>query len=82
MWPSDRRIVRRKGGLTVMGCMIDGYSLRVHTPVPYSVPVEPDMPFTAMMAAAIRASRDTGVRCTVVDDEGEEVLGFDAGGRA
>lgn len=22
-----------------MGCMIDGYSLRVHTPVPYSVPV-------------------------------------------
>lgn len=46
------------------------------------MPLEPGMPFTAMMAAAIRASRDTGVRCTIVDDEGEEVLGFDAGGRA
>ena len=56
----DRRTGRREGGLTVMDCMIDGYSLRVHTPVPYSVPLEPGMPFTAMMAAAIRASRDTG----------------------
>lgn len=78
----DRRTGRREGGLTVMDCMIDGYSLRVHTPVPYSVPLEPGMPFTAMMAAAIRASRDTGVRCTIVDDEGEEVLGFDTGGQA
>lgn len=65
-----------------MGCMIDGYSLRVHAPVPYSVPLDPGMPFTAMMAAAIRASRETGVRCTLVDDEGEEMLGFDAGGLA
>lgn len=65
-----------------MDCMIDGYSLRVEAPVPYSTPLDSRMTFPAMIAAAVRASRRTGLRCVIVNEEGEDVAGFLAGERA